>query len=140
MVWTKHSIVAVNTSRYTGPNALAIVTVLNQAQAARESIVHSSTFALIEDSWVATIATSHRSVVFVLGQAISKTIANEDRLQVDIGLLVGEDLRSEDWDVVASIRFTSNMEVLLSIFWELLEEEGEESIYVLASSDGIAHL
>jgi hypothetical protein len=75
-----------------------------------------------------------------LGQAISKTIANEDRLQVDIGLLVGEDLRSEDWDVVASIRFTSNMEVLLSIFWELLEEEGEESIYVLASSDGIAHL
>ena len=40
---------------------------------------------------------------------------------------------------MACIRFTRNVEVLLRIFWELLEEEGEECIDVLASRNGIAH-
>jgi len=40
---------------------------------------------------------------------------------------------------VACIRFPGNVEVLLRVLWELLEEESEECIDVLASRNGIAH-
>ena len=40
---------------------------------------------------------------------------------------------------MACVRFPGNVEVLLRVLWELLEEEGEECIDVLASRNGIAH-
>lgn len=39
---------------------------------------------------------------------------------------------------MAGIRFTRDVEVLLSVLGELLEEESEEGIDVLASSDSVA--
>ena len=48
---------------------------------------------------------------------------------------MAQDLRREDWDVVTGIRFSSNMEVLMRILWELLEEEGKEGVDILASCD-----
>lgn len=49
-----------------------------------------------------------------------------------------ENLSGKYWNVMSSIRFTGNMEILLGIFWELLEEQGQESIDILSCSDGIA--
>jgi len=39
---------------------------------------------------------------------------------------------------MACIGFSGNMEVLLCIFWELLEEKSEERVNILASCDGVA--
>lgn len=72
-------------------------------------------------------------------ESIRKTITNEHRLQVNVGFLVAHNLRSKDWDVVACIRFACNVEVLLSVLGKLFEEQGEQSINVLASCDGIAN-
>jgi hypothetical protein len=51
---------------------------------------------------------------------------------------VGENLGSEDWDVVAGIRLARNVEILGGILGELLEEEGEQGIDILAGGDGVA--
>jgi len=39
---------------------------------------------------------------------------------------------------VAGVRFSSNVEVLLRVLWELLEEESKECVNILSSSNGIA--
>lgn len=39
---------------------------------------------------------------------------------------------------MATVGLASNVEVLLGIFGELMEEESEESVDVLASSNGVA--
>jgi hypothetical protein len=52
---------------------------------------------------------------------------------------VGENLGSKNWDVVACVRLSGDVEVLLSILRELLEEESEESVNVLSSCDGVAN-
>lgn len=92
---------------------------------------------LIQNSRVATLTASHWSIVRVLGETISQTVSDKHRLEVDVALLVGEDLSSEDWNVVASVGLSGNVEVLLRVFRELLEEEREQSIDILASSNGI---
>ena len=88
MIWADQSIVAVNACWNARPNALAIVAVLDQALAARKSILHSLAFALIKDSRPSTFTTGHWLVIFVLGKPISKTVTDQDRLQVDVALLV----------------------------------------------------
>jgi hypothetical protein len=88
---------------------------------------------------VATLTTGHGTVVSVLGKAVSETVTNEHTLEVDVALLMLQDLVGKDRDVVASIRLSSNVEILLSILRELLEEEGEEGIDVLAGSNSVAH-
>ena len=40
---------------------------------------------------------------------------------------------------MASIRFACDVEVLFRILWELLKEEGKESIDILSSCDCIAN-
>ena len=138
LVWTNHSIVAVDACWDTRPNALAVIAALDETLAARKSIVHSLTLARIENSGVPAISACHWSVVFILGQAISETVTDKDGLQVDVALLVGENLGCENRDVVTSIGFSGNVEVLLGIFWELLEEEREESVHIFSSSDCVA--
>ena len=59
-------------------------------------------------------------------------------LEVDVAFLVRQDLSSKDGDVVASVRLASNVEVLLCVLRELLEEEREQSVNILASSNGVA--
>lgn len=39
---------------------------------------------------------------------------------------------------MTSVRLSSNVEVLCGVFWELLEEQSQESVNVLSSSDGVA--
>lgn len=50
---------------------------------------------------------------------------------------MGENLRGEDWDIMASIRLSSYVKVLLGILWELLEEERQERVDVLTGCDGV---
>lgn len=138
LVRTNHGVVTVDGGRDARPDTLAVVAVLDQALATREGVVHGLALALIKNSGPATVTTGHRAVVLVLSQTISKTVTDHDRLEVDVALLVGENLGSKDRNVVASVRFTSNVECLAGILWELLEEQSQEGVNVLASSDSVA--
>ena len=139
LVGTNHSVIAVDGSRNTAPDGLGVVAVLNQAGAAGQGVVHGAAGTLIENSGPATLTTGHRAVIRVLGETIGKTIANENRLEVDIALLVRQNLRGEDRDVVACVRLARDVEALLRVLGELLEEEGEQGVDVLASGNGVAH-
>lgn len=138
LIWPQQSVVAVNTGRDTRPDTLAVIAILDEALATGKSVGHSLTFAIIKNSWVTTLSTSHWLIVLILGKAISKTVANEDGLEVDVAFLMRQDLGSEDGNVVPRIGFASNMEVLLRIFGKLFEEESKESVNILARSNGIA--
>ena len=140
LVWTNHSIVAVNAGWDTRPDALGIVAALDKALASWKSIVHSLALSLVKNRLVSTLSTGHWSVVFVLGQTISKTVSDKDGFQVDVALLVGKNLCGENWNVVTSVRFTCNVEILGGVFGELLEEEGEECVDILSSCDCVADL
>lgn len=122
LVWSDHSIVAVDAGWHARPDTLAIVAGLDHALAAGKSVLHSLALALVENSWVSTLSAGHWLVILVLSKAISQTVTDEDGLQVDVALLVGKDLGGEDWDVVTSVRLSGNVEVLFRVFWELLEE------------------
>ena len=76
--------------------------------------------------------------MLVLSKTVGQTVTDEDGLEVDVALLVRKNLRSEDGNVVASVALAGDVEVLLGVLGELLEEEGEEGVDVLASSDGVA--
>ena len=76
--------------------------------------------------------------MFILGKRISQAVTNEDGLEVDVAVLMGQDFGGKDRDVVAGIRLASNVEILLGVLGELVEEEGKESVYILAGSDGVA--
>lgn len=138
LVWTDQSVVAVDAGRNARPNALAVVASLNHALATGKCVLHSLAFALIENSWISTLSASHGLIFLILSQPISETVANENGLQVDVALLVGENLRGEDRDVVTGIRLSSNVEVLLGVLWELFEEEGKKGVDVLSGSNGVA--
>ena len=137
LVGADHRVIAVDGGRHTRPDALAVVAVLDERLAAWEGIVHSLAFALGQNSRPATLTTGHGAVLLVLGVAVGKTVANQDRLEVDVALLVGKNFRGEDGDVVTSVRFTCDVEILVRILGELLEEKGQERIDVLASCDGV---
>ena len=137
LVWTDHSVVTVDGGWDTGPDRLRLVALLDQRLAARKSVIHGLALRLGEHSWVTTFSAGHWAVVLVLDEAIGKAVTNEDRLQVDVALLVSENLRGENRNVVASIRLSSNVEVLLRVLWELLEEERQERVDVLTGCDGV---
>jgi len=123
LVWTNHGIVAVDTSRNARPNAPALVAAFDETEAAWKSVIHCLTFALVENSWPSSITASHRPVVGVLSESICESISDKNRLQVDVALLVREDLGCKYGNVMASIRFTSDVEVLFSVFRELFEKQ-----------------
>jgi len=138
LVRTNEGIVAVDASGNARPHTTAVVAVLDQRLAARKSIIHAAALGFVKNSRIATLATGHGTVMFILRVTVGQAIANENRLEVDVPVLVGQDLGSENRDVVASIRLASNVEVLLSILGELVEEESEERIDILAGSDSVA--
>ena len=131
-------VVTVDGGRNARPDTAALVAVTDKRLATRESIVHAAALALAENGGVATLTAGHGAVVLILGKRISQAVTNEDGLEVDVAVLVGQDLRGKDGDIVASIRLASNVEVLLGILGELVEEEGKESVDILASSDSVA--
>ena len=138
LVGAEERVVAVDGCRDAGPDAFAVVTALDERLAAGERVVHGLAFAFVEHGRPSALAARHGSVVLVLGQAVGQAVADEDGLEVDVRLLVAEDLRAEDWDVVSGVRFAGDVEVLMRVLWELLEEEGEEGIDVLAGGYGVA--
>ena len=140
LIRANHGIVAVDGGRDARPDRLGLVAVLDEAGAARVGVVHGLALALVQDSGPATLSTGHGPVVLVLGQAIGEAIADENGLQVDVALLVGQNLRGKDGNVVSSIGFARDVEALLGVLRKLLEEEGEQGVDVLASCDGVADL
>lgn len=137
LVRGQEGVVTVDGGRDTNPSALGTVARLNHGLAARKGVVHGLAGALVQDSWVTTVTTGHGTVVLVLSESVGETVANENGLQVDVALLVRQNLRSKDGDIMTSIGFTGNVEVLLGILGELFEEEGKQGIDVLASSDRV---
>lgn len=138
LVGSKDGVVAVNGGRDTDPGTLTVVAGLDHGLAAGQGVVHGPAGTFVQDGRVATITAGHGAVVVVLGQAVSQTIANQHRLEVDVALLVGEDLRGESRDVVASVGLASNVEVLLGVLRELLEEQRQQSVDILARSHSVA--
>lgn len=137
LVRTQQGVVAVDRSGHTGPCTLSVVAGLDHRLAAGQSIVHRAASALVKNRGVASLTAGHGAVVAVLGKAIGQTVANQNRLEVDVAVLVREDLRGENWDVMASVGLSSDVEVLLSILGELLEEKRKQSIDILAGRDGV---
>lgn len=137
LVWANHGVVAVDGGWDAGPDGLGLVALLDQGLAAWEGVVHGAALGLVEDSWVATVTAGHWAVVVVLGKWIGQAVTDEDGLEVDVALLVGKDLRGEDWNVVASVGLSGNVEILLGVLWELLEEEGQKGVDVLARCNGV---
>jgi hypothetical protein len=136
LIRADHSIVAVDGCRDTRPHRLGGIAVLDHTGTTRVGIVHILALRVAQGRWVPTFTTSHGAVVLVLGETIGKTVANENRLKVDVALLMRENLGGELRNIVSSIRFTSDMEVLLSIFREFIKEHGQERINVLSRSVG----
>ena len=125
LVGSDDGIVAVDSRRNTWPDTLAIVTAFNEWLASRERVVHSLTLAFFYNGWPATIAASHRPVVFVLREAVGKTVTDQDRFQIDVSLLVTHNLRREYGYVMSRIRLSGNMKILMGVLREQLEKEGE---------------
>jgi len=96
-------VITVNGGRHAVPNTLTVVTALDKRLAARKRVGHGLAPSRVKDSLVSTLTTCHWLIVVVLGQRISKSITDENRLEVDIGFRVGQDFGSEYGDVVASI-------------------------------------
>ena len=138
LVGADHGVIAIDGCRHTRPDALTFVAILDQRLTAGKSVVHRLTFAFTKNGRPAAITTSHRSVMLILSHAIRKAVANEDRLEIDISLLVAENFSREDRDVMTCVGFSSNVEILMCIFRELLEEQSEKSVDVLASSNSVA--
>jgi hypothetical protein len=101
LVRPHHGVVTIDGCRDTGPSRLGLVTTFNQAGAARVGIIHRLTLGITQNRRVSTFTAGHRAVVIVLGKAISKAVTNEDRLEIDIALLVREYLRCKLRDVVS---------------------------------------
>ena len=134
------SVVAVNGTRNAVPHALGVVAALDKRLASRESIIHGLALALIKNRAVmaAIVATCHGTVLSVLRLGVGQAVADGNALKVDVTVLVGQDLGSEDRNVVASVRFTSDVEWLLGIFGEVVEEKGQQGVNILAGGDSAA--
>lgn len=139
LVGTQQGVVAVDRGRDADPGGLGAVAALDHGLAARQSVVHEAAGRLVQNSGPATITAGHRSEIGVLGKRIGQTVANQNRLEVDVSLLVREDLRSKHRHVMSAIRFSRNMEVLMCVLGELLEEEREKGVDILARSHGVAN-
>ena len=154
LIRANHSVVAVDGCRDTRPHRLRVITVLDHTGTTRVGIVHGLALRVAQSRRVSTFTTSHGAVVLVLGETIGKAIANENRLKVDVALLVRENLGCELRDIVSckasariqsiirkpddspSIRFASNVEVLFSVFRELIKEHCQERVNILSGSVG----
>lgn len=138
LVSSENLIVAVHRGRHAAEPALAFVAAADHGLTARQGVVHGLALALTQNSIVATFSASHGAVVRVLAVRISQAVADQNRLEVDIAILVRENLGGEDGNVVASITFTGNVEVLLGILRKFLEEQRQQCINILAGRGGVA--
>ena len=77
LVWTYHCVVAIDGGWYTAPDALTIITALDERLATRQGVVHRLALALAEDTRPDTLTTSHRTIVCVLSETIREAVADE---------------------------------------------------------------
>lgn len=138
LIWSNEGVVTVDGCRNATPDTTTVVAVLDETLASGKSIVHALALRLVQDGRVTTLTTGHGAVMLILSVSIGQTVADQDGLEVDVAVLVGQNLRSEDGDIVTSIGLAGDVEVLMGILGELVEEESEERIDILASSDGVA--
>ena len=138
LVRSQESVVTIDRGWDTNPGALAVVARLNHLLATGQSVVHSLAALLVQNSRVATVTAGHWAVVLILSETVGQAVSNKHGLEVDVALLVGQNLRSKGGDVVASVGLSSDVEVLLGVLRELLEEEGHESIDILAGGHSVA--
>lgn len=95
LVRTQKGVVAVDGGRNASPGTFTVIARLNHRLAATESIVHGLASALVKNSRVTTLTASHGAVVLILSEAIGETVTDQNRLQVNVALLVGENLGSK---------------------------------------------
>lgn len=72
-----------------------------------------------------------------MSQAVSQPVSDKNRLQIDVPFLIRKDLRGEDGDIVTGIGLACDVEILVSVLGKLCEKEGEESVDVLSSGNGV---
>lgn len=137
LVCADNRIVAVDRGGDTAEEALGLVAAADHGLASRQGIVHRRAVFGADNSVVATLAAGHGTVLGVLGVGVGQAIANQNGLQVDVAVLVGEDLRGKNRDVVTGVRFARDVEVLLGILREFLEEQRQQRIDVLAGGDSV---
>lgn len=101
LIRANQSVVTVDGCRDTRPHGLRVIAVLDHTSTTRIGTVHSIALRVTQSRRVSTSTTSHGAVVLVLGEAIGKTVANENRLKVDVALLVRENLGGELRDIVS---------------------------------------
>jgi hypothetical protein len=139
LVGTNHVVVAVHGGGHAEESTAGFLATRDETLATLEGVVHGLALALAENSLVATLTAGHGAVVLVLSVGVSQTVTNENGLKVDVAVLVGQDFGSKDRNVVTSVRFTRDVEVLLGVLGKLVEEEGEQGVNVLAGSNGVAN-
>jgi len=95
LVRADHGIVAINRSRNTGPDRSRAVAALDKTGTPGIGRIHSTTLRLAKNGLVSTLTTGHGSVIIVLSESVSKTVADSDRLEVDVAFLVSQNLGGE---------------------------------------------
>ena len=71
-------------------------------------------------------------------KTICETVADQNRLKINVAVLVRQNLRGKYRDVMASVRLARDVEALLRVLRELLEEQCEQGVDVLASGHCVA--
>jgi len=110
LVGSEQRVIAVDGGGDAGPHTFAVIARLNERYAAGKGVIHRLARTGIENGWPSALTARHWTVVGVLGQAIGQPIPNQHGLQVDVSLLVRENFRGKDGDIVARIRFPCHKE------------------------------
>jgi len=133
---TNHGVIAVNGTRNTVPHALRVVAALNKRLASGKGIIHGLAVALVQDRPIvaAIVTASHRTIRSILRLGISQPVTNSNALEVDVAVLVRQDLRCEDGDVVTSIGLPSDVEGLLGVLGEVVKEKSQKSVMSLLAA------
>lgn len=141
LVRSQLGVVTVDGGWNTRPDGLRVVARLDQAQTTLQRVLHGGTLFGGQDGRFATFTASHWLVVIVLGQGVGEPITNHDRGQVKVSVLVGQNLRGEHRDVMASVGLPSDVEVLtlVDVFRELVKKQLQEVVDVLTCSDGVGN-
>jgi hypothetical protein len=116
LVRADHSIVAIYRSRNTGPDRFGAIAVLDKFGTSGIGRIHSTTLRLAKNGLVSTLTTGHGPVVIVLSESVSKTVADSDRLEIDVAFLVSQNLSGELRNVMTATISTDPKTVFTSTY------------------------
>lgn len=69
---------------------------------------------------------------------VSQAVANQNGFEIDVAVLVRQYFGGENGNVMTSVAFASDVEVLLGVLRELLEEQRQQRIDILTGSGSVA--